>query len=70
MTDFVSLGAASDVPADGMRAFDLSGREIVIANLGGDFFAFSNKCTCIAHFAAHVEGPATTATATSAITAT
>jgi nitrite reductase/ring-hydroxylating ferredoxin subunit len=56
MTDFISLSSAADVAPGGMRTFDLSGREIVIANVAGDYFAFSNKCTCIAHFAGHVEG--------------
>ena len=56
MTEFVPLAAASDVSPGSMRVFDVSGREVVIANVGGGYFAFSNKCTCIAHFAAHVEG--------------
>ena len=56
MTEFVSLAGASEVAPGSMRAYDLSGRDIVIANVGGEYFAFSNKCTCIAHFAAHVEG--------------
>ncbi len=56
MTEFVSLAATTEVSPGSMRVFDLSGREIVIANVGGGYFAFSNKCTCIAHFAAHVEG--------------
>ena len=56
MTEFVSLAGASEVAPGSMRAYDLSGRDIVIANVGGEYFAVSNKCTCIAHFAAHVEG--------------
>ncbi len=56
MSEFVALAEASRVSPGTMQPFDLSGREIVIANVGGDYFAFSNKCTCIAHFAGHVEG--------------
>jgi 3-phenylpropionate/trans-cinnamate dioxygenase ferredoxin subunit len=56
MTEFVSLATAAEVSPGTMRVFEHSGREIVIANLGGGYFAFSNKCTCVAHFAAHVEG--------------
>ena len=56
MSEFVSLADAAAVAPGSMHPFDLSGREIVIANVGGEYFAFGNKCTCIAHFAGHVEG--------------
>ena len=36
-----------------MQVVDLDGREIVVANQDGSFFAFSGRCTCVSHFASH-----------------
>lgn len=36
---------ASEIPSGGMRSFDIGGESILIANVGGRFFAIGNTCT-------------------------
>ncbi len=38
-----------------MKPVDLGGREVVVANVDGNYYAFDNRCNCIAHFAGHVD---------------
>jgi 3-phenylpropionate/trans-cinnamate dioxygenase ferredoxin subunit len=45
MADFVSVARADDIPDGEMRAFNVEGEEIAIANAGGSFYAFSDVCT-------------------------
>ncbi len=40
----------SEVPAGTMKIVKLIGEDVVIANVSGEYFAFSNRCT-------HVGGP-------------
>ena len=39
------VAAAIDIPAEGMRAFDLGGREVVVCNTREGFFALDNTCS-------------------------
>lgn len=41
---FVKLASTSDVPAGKMKAFDLKGQKILLANTNGSFHALTNKC--------------------------
>jgi 3-phenylpropionate/trans-cinnamate dioxygenase ferredoxin component len=44
-TLYLKLCAISDVPADGMRQFDLRGREFLVAGLEGRFYCLDGRCT-------------------------
>ena len=50
MAEFQTVAKASDVFAGKMKLVDVDGEEVVIANVDGEYFAFSNTCT-------HVGGP-------------
>ncbi len=50
MAEFRTVAKASDVAAGEMKLVDVDGEEVVIANVNGEYFAFSNTCT-------HVGGP-------------
>ncbi|MFQ6018404.1 MAG: Rieske (2Fe-2S) protein [Kiloniellaceae bacterium] len=50
MADFQTVAKASEIAPGTMKLVDLAGKEVVIANVEGTFFAFGNKCT-------HVGGP-------------
>ena len=45
MTEFVALGRAEDLEEGGMRAFDVQGTTIAVANVAGAFHAFDDTCT-------------------------
>ena len=45
MTEFVALGRAEDLEEGGMRAFDVKGTTIAVANVAGEFQAFKDTCT-------------------------
>jgi 3-phenylpropionate/trans-cinnamate dioxygenase ferredoxin component len=45
MTEFVALGRAEDLKEGGMRAFDVQGITIAVANVAGAFHAFDDTCT-------------------------
>ncbi len=44
MAEFQTVAKASDVAAGDMKLVMVDGEELVIANVGGEFFAFSNTC--------------------------
>lgn len=50
MAEFQTVAKASEIAPGEMKLIDLGGEGVVVANVGGDFFAFGNKCT-------HVGGP-------------
>lgn len=50
MTDFVSIGKANDFKNGEVKKVTLDGKEIGVAKVGDDFFAFQDICT-------HDEGP-------------
>lgn len=41
---FVRLTDTSDVPLGAMKAFELKGQKILLANSNGSFYALANKC--------------------------
>ncbi|MCK5213267.1 MAG: Rieske 2Fe-2S domain-containing protein [Dehalococcoidia bacterium] len=41
----VVVAKVEDVPLDTLRAIEAMGRKLVLANVGGDFFALSDRCT-------------------------
>jgi nitrite reductase/ring-hydroxylating ferredoxin subunit len=45
MPDFTRVAAANDIPPGEMIVVEVDGEEVAIANVGGEFFAFSNSCT-------------------------
>jgi len=45
MTEFVALGRAGDLEEGSMRAFDVQGTTIAVANVAGAFHAFDDTCT-------------------------
>ena len=45
MAEFVTVGRAEDLEEGGMRAFDVKGITIAVANVGGAFHAFDDTCT-------------------------
>ena len=48
--EFERVADSSEVPVGQMKIVKVSGQDVVIANVSGQFFAFTNKCT-------HVGGP-------------
>ena len=45
MPEFKKVADASEIPAGEMTIVEVDGEEVAIANVGGEFFAFSNTCT-------------------------
>ena len=45
MTDFVSVAKANDLAEGELRAFDVTGTSVAVANVGGALYAFGNICT-------------------------
>ena len=45
MAEFHTVVKASEVAAGEMKLVEVEGDEVVIANVDGEFFAFSNTCT-------------------------
>jgi len=45
MAEEIKVASVSEIPAGEMKLVEVGGEEIVIANLGGQFVAFANKCT-------------------------
>jgi nitrite reductase/ring-hydroxylating ferredoxin subunit len=50
MPDFTRVASTSEVPPGEMKVVEVSGEEVVIANVDGEFVCFSNTCT-------HKQGP-------------
>ena len=44
MMAFVDVGASNDVPAGAMVHVEAAGREVLLANVGGHFYAVSDRC--------------------------
>jgi nitrite reductase/ring-hydroxylating ferredoxin subunit len=45
MAEFIAIGRADDLEEGGMRAFDVRGVRIAVANVNGAFHAFDDTCT-------------------------
>jgi 3-phenylpropionate/trans-cinnamate dioxygenase ferredoxin subunit len=43
--EFVTVIKTSQIPAGGLRAFDVRGTPIAVANVGGTYYAFDDTCT-------------------------
>lgn len=40
----ITIGKQGDIPEGKMKKFEVGGREIMIANVGGKFYAVSDRC--------------------------
>src|SRR5215211_474961 len=45
MAEFVVVGRAEDLQEGEMRAFDVEGTRVAVANIAGSFHAFDDTCT-------------------------
>jgi 3-phenylpropionate/trans-cinnamate dioxygenase ferredoxin subunit len=45
MTEFVKVAQAAEIPPGRMKAVDVHGERVTVANAQGTFFAFSDSCT-------------------------
>lgn len=45
MTDFVKVGKAADIKAGTMKGFALGENKVLVANVGGKYYALEDKCT-------------------------
>jgi nitrite reductase/ring-hydroxylating ferredoxin subunit len=45
MAEFEVVGRADDLKEGEMRAFDVRGTQIAVANVAGTFYAFGDSCT-------------------------
>src|SRR5262245_18006415 len=45
MAEIVRVASTSDIPPGEMMIVDVSGMDVAIANLNGEFVAFQNECT-------------------------
>jgi nitrite reductase/ring-hydroxylating ferredoxin subunit len=59
---FVKIGNASDVADGQMRAFDVAGTKVSVANSSGHLYAFDDTCTHMGCSLAHGELDGTTVT--------
>ncbi len=50
MAEFVKVAETRDIPEGEMKVVEVRGEPIVIANIGGQFYAFNNSCP-------HAAGP-------------
>jgi 3-phenylpropionate/trans-cinnamate dioxygenase ferredoxin subunit len=48
MAEFAAVARAGDLVKGEMRAFDVRGTKIAVANVGGTFHAFDDTCTHMA----------------------
>lgn len=53
MSDYQVVGKTDQVSPSSMHVVDLDGRDVVVANQDGSYYAFSDRCTCVSHFAGH-----------------
>jgi nitrite reductase/ring-hydroxylating ferredoxin subunit len=44
MADYVKVAKTGDIPPGEMKAFDVNGEEVAVANHEGAFYAFGNIC--------------------------
>ena len=45
MAGFVTVGSSGDVPVGEIRAFEVEGNPVAVANVEGRFYAFDDLCT-------------------------
>ena len=44
-TEFVTAIKTNEIPVDGVKAIDVRGTRIAVANVGGTYYAFDDACT-------------------------
>jgi 3-phenylpropionate/trans-cinnamate dioxygenase ferredoxin subunit len=44
-SEYVKVAEKSEIPAGKMKAVEIEGKEILIANVNGNFYAIGQKCT-------------------------
>jgi 3-phenylpropionate/trans-cinnamate dioxygenase ferredoxin component len=44
-TEFVTAIKTTEIPVDSVKAIDVRGRRIAVANVGGAYYAFDDACT-------------------------
>ena len=52
MSGFIALVAAADVPVGTMKAVELDGHTLLVANAGGEFFVADGRCP---HLGGHLD---------------
>ena len=45
MSEFVTVGRAGDIAEGAMRAYEVGGRRVTVARMGGELHAFDDVCT-------------------------
>ncbi len=45
MADFVKVAMVSEFPAGGMHAYEVEGKQIMVCNVDGTFYAIDDLCT-------------------------
>ncbi len=45
MAQEIKIASTAEIPPGEMKLVEVEGEEVVVANIGGQFFAFANKCT-------------------------
>ena len=45
MTEFVKVAETTEIPSGTIKLVDVRGERIGVANIGGEFYAFSDECT-------------------------
>jgi len=43
--EYVKVGQTSDIPANTMTVVEVAGKEVLLANVEGAYYAIANKCT-------------------------
>lgn len=66
--EYVAVARANEIEPGAMKLIEIEGNELVLANVNGDFFAFSGKCTCLSHFAGYQREAGDTTLADGALT--
>ena len=44
-TEFVTAIKTNEIPVDGVKAIDVRGTRIAVANVGGTYYAFDDACS-------------------------
>ena len=44
-TEFVTAITTAEIPVDSVKAIDVRGTRIAVANVGGTYYAFDDECT-------------------------
>ena len=53
MTTFQNIDTTEEISPGSIKSVSVKGNEIALANVDGDYLAFSAQCTCVTAFAGH-----------------